>query len=103
LLIGITGGHGGQRGVPLWIKIFMTPPLAFLAVPSAHLCLGSSINIHYAIGKRGGVSQKPTKPDKGKAGQPITDKVDSLLNKKLLLCNEEPDKGEGGQPKTDKT
>ena len=44
-----------------------------------------------------GVSQKLTKPDKGRrGGQPKTDEVDFLLNKKLLLCSEEPDMGESG-------
>ena len=41
---------------------------------------------------------------RGEGGQPKTDEVDFLLNKKLLLCSEEPDMGErGGQPKTDET
>ena len=45
----------------------------------------------------GGVSKKLTKPDKGRrGGQPKTDKVDFLLNKKLLLCSKEPDMGGGG-------
>ena len=36
----------------------------------------------------GGVSKKLTKPDKGgRGGQPKTDEVDFLLNKKLLLCS----------------
>ena len=39
----------------------------------------------------------------GEGGQPKTDKVDFLLNKKLLLCSKETYMGEGGQPKTDKT
>ena len=53
----------------------------------------------------GGVSKKLTKPDKGgRGGQPKTDEVDFLLNKKLLLCSEETDMGgRGGQPKTDET
>ena len=36
-------------------------------------------------------------------GQPKTDEIDFLLNKKLLQCSEEPDMAEEGQPKTDET
>ena len=40
----------------------------------------------------------------GRGGQPKTDEVDFLLNKKFLLCSEETDMGgRGGKPKTDET